>query len=88
MSLSSSRCSPAGVPAAKFDINRIGEAAETRLDRRRDIAIGAAGGEQPNGIVGYFLRHFVPALFDRQAMQFEPEIVEPMQCQDRAVGAG
>ena len=50
-----------GSVGRKVHINRIGEPAKTRLDRRRDVAISAAGGEQPNGIVAILAPPFDPS---------------------------
>src|SRR5882724_10590259 len=63
----------------EIDLDRVGEPAVTRFDRFRDLIIAAAGRENSDYIIRHLCRHLAPASLQRHCVQFEPELVEPVQ---------
>src|SRR6266850_4792903 len=71
----------------EIDLDRVGKAAVSGFDRLRDLIIGAASGEDADDFVRDLSRHLGPSALDRHSVQFEPELVEPVQRQDRQIAA-
>src|SRR5206468_2674537 len=63
----------------EIDLDRVSKPAVSGVDRLHDLVIGAAGGEEAHDIVGDLGRHLAPPGFDRHRVQFQPQLVEPVQ---------
>src|SRR6266446_9898981 len=71
----------------EIDLDRVGEPAVAGFDRPRDLIIGAASREDADDFVRDLRRHLGPSAIERYSVQFEPELVELVQRQDRQIAA-
>src|SRR5262249_31709858 len=63
----------------EVDLDRIGKPAVARFDRLHNLVIGAACREDAHDVVRDLGRHLAPASLQRHCVQFQPELVEPVQ---------
>src|SRR6516225_4255786 len=63
----------------KIYLDRVGNTAKALFDRPCDLAVGAACREDAHDVIRHLGGHLVPAAVERHPVQFQSELVEPVQ---------
>src|SRR6516164_1236081 len=63
----------------KTYLDRVGNTAKALFDHPRDLAVDAACREDAHDVIRHLGGHLVPAAVERHPVQFQSELVEPVQ---------